>query len=91
MPLARACGLDRPHDLEAVVSCLKPTVLIGVCGQGGAFTKAVVQTMASLVDQPVILPLSNTTSQSDDAVASAAPRLFGGKLYFFSLSPGGVP
>jgi malate dehydrogenase (oxaloacetate-decarboxylating) len=63
--LARAAGLDRPHDLEAVVRRLAPTVLVGVCGQAGAFTKPVVQAMASLVERPLILPLSNPTSQSE--------------------------
>ena len=44
---------------------LKPTVLIGACGQGGAFGKAVVEAMASHVARPMILPLSNPTSQSE--------------------------
>jgi len=40
-------------------------VLIGACGQGGAFGKDVVEAMASYVERPVILPLSNPTSQSE--------------------------
>jgi malate dehydrogenase (oxaloacetate-decarboxylating) len=63
--LAEACGLTLPHDLEAVVRSLRPTVLIGVCGQAGAFTKSAVQAMAAFVERPVILPLSNPTSQSE--------------------------
>jgi malate dehydrogenase (oxaloacetate-decarboxylating) len=63
--LARACGLAQPHGLEAVVRALKPTVLIGACGQGGAFGRAVVEAMAAQVERPVILPLSNPTSQSE--------------------------
>ncbi len=65
LELARAGGLDRPHDLEAVVRRVKPTVLIGVCGQGGAFTNAVIQAMAASVERPLVLPLSNPTSQSE--------------------------
>ncbi len=63
--LARACGLAQPHGLEAVVRALKPTVLIGACGQGGAFGQAVVEAMAAHVERPMILPLSNPTSQSE--------------------------
>jgi malic enzyme len=63
--LARDCGLAGPHGLEAVVQAVKPTVLIGACGQGGVFGKAVVEAMASHVERPMILPLSNPTSQSE--------------------------
>jgi len=63
--LARDCGLVGPHGLAAVVRAVKPTVLIGACGQGGAFDKAVVEAMARHVERPVILPLSNPTSQSE--------------------------
>ncbi len=77
-PLARACGLAGRHDLEAVVRALEPTVLIGACGQGGAFSKAVVQAMATHAERPVILPLSNPTSQSEgvpaDMIAWTAGR-----------------
>ncbi len=63
--LARACGLAGPHGLEAVVRAVKPTVLIGACGQGGAFGKEVVEAMTRHVERPVIFPLSNPTSQSE--------------------------
>ena len=63
--LAAAAGLDRPHGLEDVVRALKPTVLIGVCGQPGAFDKGTIRAMAAAVERPVILPLSNPTSQSE--------------------------
>jgi malate dehydrogenase (oxaloacetate-decarboxylating) len=64
-PSASASGLDRPHDLEAVVRALRPTVLLGVCGQPGAFTRAAVRAMAESVERPVIMPLSNPTSQAE--------------------------
>ena len=63
--LVRDCGLTGHPDLEAVVRSVKPTVLIGACGQGGAFGKEVVEAMAFHVERPVILPLSNPTSQSE--------------------------
>ena len=43
----------------------KPTTLIGVSGQAGAFTQEVIRAMAAAVDRPVIFPLSNPTSRSE--------------------------
>ena len=59
--------------LKDVVERVRPTVLMGVSGQVGAFTEEVVRSMAWGVDQehngravrPVILPLSNPTSRCE--------------------------
>jgi malate dehydrogenase (oxaloacetate-decarboxylating) len=48
-----------------VVRNAKPTVLIGVSAQQGAFTEQIVREMASHVQRPVIFPLSNPTSRSE--------------------------
>ncbi len=53
------------HDLLTVVQHIKPTVLIGCSAQSGAFTEAVVKTMASAVAQPIIFPLSNPTQKAE--------------------------
>jgi malate dehydrogenase (oxaloacetate-decarboxylating) len=50
-------------SLQEVVSNAKPTVLIGVSGKAGLFTQQIVQTMHSHCPQPIIMPLSNPTSQ----------------------------
>ena len=48
-----------------VVRNVKPTVLIGVSGQAGAFTEEAVREMANHTARPVIFPLSNPTSRSE--------------------------
>ncbi len=84
--LARACGLAGLHGLEAVVRAVKPTVLIGACGQGGAFGKSVVEAMAATVERPMILPLSNPTSQSE-AVPADVIAWTGGRALVAAGSP----
>jgi malate dehydrogenase (oxaloacetate-decarboxylating) len=59
--------LEKPGHIGLldVVRNAKPTVLIGVSGQAGAFTENAVRTMATQVVRPVIFPLSNPTSRSE--------------------------
>ncbi|GAA3829741.1 NAD-dependent malic enzyme [Streptomyces chiangmaiensis] len=47
--------------LAEVVKQVRPTVLIGTSGQGGAFTEDIVRTMAMYAERPIILPMSNPT------------------------------
>jgi malate dehydrogenase (oxaloacetate-decarboxylating) len=60
-------SMSKPEQIGLfdVVSNAKPTVLIGVSGQTGAFTEPVVRAMAQNVKRPVIFPLSNPTSRSE--------------------------
>jgi malate dehydrogenase (oxaloacetate-decarboxylating) len=51
--------------LLEVVRNAKPTVLIGVSGQAGAFTEEIIRTMAKNTERPVIFPLSNPTSRCE--------------------------
>ncbi|WP_346796564.1 NAD-dependent malic enzyme [Halomonas sp. Bachu 37] len=53
------------QGLEETIHQVKPTVLIGVCGQKGIFTEQVVRTMHAGCESPVIMPLSNPTSQAE--------------------------
>ena len=48
-----------------VVRNVRPTVLIGVSGQPGAFPENVIRDMAANVDRPVIFPLSNPNSRAE--------------------------
>jgi malate dehydrogenase (oxaloacetate-decarboxylating) len=52
-------------SLLDVVRNAKPTVLIGVSGQPGAFSEQAVREMAKYAARPVIFPLSNPTSRSE--------------------------
>lgn len=54
---------DEPVNLLDTVINAKPSVLIGVSGQAGLFTKAVVEAMQVNCERPLILPMSNPTSQ----------------------------
>jgi malate dehydrogenase (oxaloacetate-decarboxylating) len=53
-----------PGLLEAIVGA-KATVLIGLSGQGGQFTREVVDAVSANSDRPVIFPLSNPTMNSE--------------------------
>ncbi|KAJ6361549.1 hypothetical protein OIU78_002057 [Salix suchowensis] len=80
------------HDHEPVkglldaVKAIKPTVLIGSSGVGKTFTKEVVEAMASINEKPLILALSNPTSQSE-CTAEEAYTWSKGRAIFASGSP----
>jgi malate dehydrogenase (oxaloacetate-decarboxylating) len=52
-------------DFYDTISNARPTILIGVSGQPGAFSERVIRRMADLVHRPIILPLSNPSSHSE--------------------------
>ncbi|XP_043709684.1 NADP-dependent malic enzyme-like [Telopea speciosissima] len=80
------------HEHEPVktlldaVNAIKPTVLIGSSGAGQTFTKEVVEAMASFNEKPVVLALSNPTSQSE-CTAEQAYTWSKGRAIFASGSP----
>jgi malate dehydrogenase (oxaloacetate-decarboxylating) len=51
--------------LADVVDNAHPAVLIGTSGQAGAFSQAIVRSMAMHVRRPVIFPLSNPTDRAE--------------------------
>jgi malate dehydrogenase (oxaloacetate-decarboxylating) len=58
-------GPDGRIDLAEVVARVHPTILIGTSTRAGAFTEPIVKEMASHVERPVILPMSNPTELAE--------------------------
>ncbi|MFC8429588.1 NAD-dependent malic enzyme [Streptomyces sp. NPDC057253] len=81
----RQWGGDTP-DLARVVGEVRPTVLIGLSTAHGAFTEEIVRTMAGSCDRPVILPLSNPTSNAEADPADLA-RWTDGRALIAAGSP----
>ncbi|XP_052182284.1 NADP-dependent malic enzyme isoform X2 [Diospyros lotus] len=73
-------------DLLSAVEAVKPTVLIGTSGVGRTFTKEVIEAMASINEKPLILALSNPTSQSE-CTAEEAYTWSQGRAIYASGSP----
>jgi malic enzyme len=51
--------------LAETVERVRPAVLVGTTGVGGAFDEPILRAMASGTERPVVLPLSNPTSASE--------------------------
>lgn len=76
-------------DLFDTVANIHPTVLIGASGQHGAFSEAVVRTMAQAVERPVIFPLSNPVSRAEAHPADLT-RWSAGRAVIGTGSPFGI-
>ncbi|MBK1641929.1 NAD-dependent malic enzyme [Chromatium okenii] len=73
-------------DLLAVIHAVRPTILIGVSGQAGSFSEAVVRAMHSYCERPILFPLSNPTSKAE-CTAEQAYEWTNGAALFASGSP----
>lgn len=73
-------------DFAEAVRALKPTAIIGVSGQAGAFTPEVLKAMASCNERPIVFALSNPTSNSE-CTAKEAYEQTSGRAIFASGSP----
>jgi malate dehydrogenase (oxaloacetate-decarboxylating) len=52
-------------DLQTTVERVAPHALVGVSGQPGLFTEAVIRAQAARVERPIVLPLSNPTPRAE--------------------------
>ncbi|MFH9399019.1 NAD-dependent malic enzyme [Streptomyces sp. NPDC017638] len=69
-PVGETDGWRRDESLPGiplaeVVRRVRPTVLIGTSGQGGAFSRDIVREMARHTARPIILPMSNPTDLAE--------------------------
>jgi malate dehydrogenase (oxaloacetate-decarboxylating) len=62
---AWASSDDGSISLMDVMKSGKPSILIGVSGQGGLFTQEIIREMASHTERPIVFPLSNPTSRAE--------------------------
>ena len=71
-PAAHALALPRPGGLPPALSTIirnfRPTILIGISGVRGIFSRDVIRALAEVVSEPVVFALSNPAS-----VAEATP------------------
>jgi malate dehydrogenase (oxaloacetate-decarboxylating) len=81
-------GVAGSPVLHEVVRHVKPTVLIGLSGQGGLFGKEIVREMADAVDRPLIMPMSNPTVCTEVLPADALDWT-GGRAIVATGSPFG--
>ena len=77
---------DHAADFESALKRIKPTAIIGVSGQKGAFTRSVLELMCQWNERPVVFALSNPTSNSE-CTAEEAYTWTGGRAVFAGGSP----
>ncbi len=53
------------YDLETVIRHVAPTILIGTSGKPGVFSETAIREMAARTSNPIVLPLSNPTANSE--------------------------
>lgn len=66
-------GMNPDDDLtpEKVISCVKPTVLIGATAHPGTFRQSMIEEVAKHVERPLIMPLSNPNSKAECSPSEA--------------------
>jgi malate dehydrogenase (oxaloacetate-decarboxylating)(NADP+) len=88
-------GRERLEDFKAIyahdhkksmsflecIKSIKPTAIVGVSTTPGLFTTEVIQAMAEINDRPLILPLSNPTSQEECTAFNAYSHSKGKALF----------
>ena len=77
---------DSIADFPSAVRELRPSAIVGVAAVGGTFTGEVLEDMARINRQPIVLALSNPTSKAE-CTAEQAYRHTGGRALFACGSP----
>ena len=75
-----------PMNFIDAIKEIKPNILIGASGAGGAFTEEVIKAMSDINTRPVIFALSNPTTSSE-CTAEQAYTWSEGRAIFASGSP----
>ena len=68
LPAAAYAGYGFSTEFPACVETIervRPTVLVGTTGIGGTFDEAVLRAVAAGAERPIVLPLSNPTSNAE--------------------------
>ena len=76
---------DRPSLME-VLEQAQPTILLGLTGVGGLFTREIIEKMAANCEHPIIFPLSNPTANCE-AVPEEIIEWTAGKALVAAGSP----
>lgn len=63
LPHAHVPWSDDDPPLDEIVRRCGATVLVGVSGQSGLFTESVITGLLESTDRPIVMPMSNPTSQ----------------------------
>jgi len=80
---------DAPFEMKTLIDVIKevkPTCLIGLCGQAKAFDEAALRELTKHCEKPIVFALSNPTSKAE-CTAEEAYKFTDGKCVFASGSP----
>jgi malate dehydrogenase (oxaloacetate-decarboxylating) len=77
---------DGRVPLLEVIRQIKPTILIGTSGVSGAFSEEIIKEMATHVERPIIMPMSNPTALAE-AIPEDLIRWTQGKALIATGSP----
>ncbi|KAJ3357482.1 hypothetical protein HDU91_005397 [Kappamyces sp. JEL0680] len=78
--------LAQVKSLDGILDYVRPTALIGLCTVGGVFTDDILKKMAAMNDKPIVMPLSNPSSNAE-CTFEQAMTCTEGRVIFASGSP----